>query len=114
VIAKTFEIRDAGTFIPMLAIRLDPVTEADRYLLARAGYGREPVQQGEFVMLCGLNGGLDRATSDPYDWTNRTRQVAHGFIVQHFDALESGAVVDVEHILGTTASPKRSEAETGS
>lgn len=110
MIAKTFELRDAATFVPVLAIRLDPVTEQDRYLLARAGYGRAAEAQGGFVMLCGLNGGSDRATSDPYDWDNRTRAVAHQYILEHFDELESGAVVDVEFILGKTAAPKVSEA----
>lgn len=110
MIAKTFEIRDAATFIPVLAIRLDPGNEADRYLLARAGYSRDPGQQSEYVMLCGLNGGCDLATSDPYDWPNRTRQVAHNHIAVHFDALDSGAVIDVEFILGLRDTPKVSEA----
>jgi hypothetical protein len=111
MIAKTFELRDAATFVPVLAIKLEPETEADRYLFARAGYGRESWKQREFIMLCGLSGGLGRATSDPYDWDNRTRQVAHDYIISHFDELASGAVVDVEFLLGITKVPKRSEAD---
>lgn len=33
--AKLFELRDAGTFLP---VRLDPQDEAERYLLARSGF----------------------------------------------------------------------------
>jgi hypothetical protein len=36
-------------------------------------------------------------------------QVAHAHIEQHFDTLKDGDVVDVEHIMGLTPSPKISE-----
>ena len=108
MIVKTFEVRDRATFIPMLAVKLESDCKADQYLLQRAGYSRDHV----YIMLCGLNGGIDRATSDPFDYPSdaRTRPVAHKFIEANFDALESGAVVDVEFILGETTEAKLSEA----
>lgn len=109
MIAKTFEVRDTATFIPMLAVQLNPTNEADRHLLARSGYGEVPEGQGEFVMLWSLNGG--QAGYDPYAWGNRTRQVAHRYICDNFDSLESGAVIDVQYILGETEAPKISEAD---
>lgn len=110
---KTVEIRDAGTFIPALAIRLDPTNEADRYLFGRAGYGTTPERQREYIVLVRIAGGTGFATCDPYDWPGgtRTMPVAHQWLVEHFDEIESGAVVDVEFILGKTSAPKRSEAE---
>jgi hypothetical protein len=112
MICKTIEIRDRGTFIPALAVRLIPTTEQDRYLLGRAGYGTDPVQQGGYVILVRIAGGNGQATSDPYDWDTRTMQAAHLWLIEHFDAIESGGVVDVEYLAGETAAPKRSEAET--
>lgn len=110
--AKTFEIRDRASFVPVLCVKLEPGCEADRYLFARAGYGRDPENQRTYVMMMGLAGGVERATSDPHEWPGdtRTRPVAHDFITKHFDELPSGAVIDVEFILQETTEPKKSEA----
>jgi len=119
MIAKLVEIRDSGTFIPALAVRLAPADEAERYLLARAGYGTEPETQGSYVLLIRLADG-------PYNPRGhglaRTMMVAHERLLDlagnlddspaAFDRLESGAVVDVEFILGVAAGPKRSERLT--
>jgi len=111
MIAKTFEIRDAATFIPALAVKLEPTNEADRYLLARAGYGRTREDQSEYVQLIRINGGSGKSACDPYDWGTvpRTFFVAHKYIIEHFDYLESGAVICVETILGERTTPKTSE-----
>lgn len=37
--SKIIEIRDSGTFIPALAVRLGSSDERERYLLARSGFG---------------------------------------------------------------------------
>ena len=109
MIAKTFEIRDAATFIPVLAVKMEPGNEQDRYLLSRAGYGITPECQAESVLLSSLDGGA--SVSDPYDWGNRTRIQAHKYIKENFDKLESGSVVDVEFILGIAQAPKQSESK---
>lgn len=108
MITKTFEVRDASTFMPVLAVKLSPGCEADRYLLARAGY-QSP---SEYVWLAKIDGGDGRSTSDPYEWPGgaRTLRVAHEYIVKNWDLLESGQVIDVEFVLGERFSPKRSEA----
>ena len=114
MIAKTFEVRDRSTFIPVLAIKLKPSCEKDRYLLGRAGYGTTPQDQAKYVFLCRVDGGEGKGSCDPYDWQSggaRTMAVAHSHIIEHFDELESGAVVDVEYIQSERDKPKKSEAD---
>ena len=108
MITKLFEIRDSGTFIPMIAIKLSPQNEAERYLLGRAGFGRQAEDHEKYVLFSSLTGG--EMTSDPYNWPNRTRQVAHIYITEHFDELENGQVIDVQFILKETPQPKTTEA----
>jgi len=114
--AKLFEIRDTGTFIPILAVKLAPHDEAERYLLARSGYGLKPEDQSKYVMIIRIVGGEGQATCDPFDWprlmgNTRTMHYAHLHINEHFDALETGAVIDVEYILDERESPKKTERE---
>lgn len=114
MITKTFEVRDAMTFIPVLAIKLQPGCEADRYLLARSGYGSAAFTQESYVLLLCLTHGQGTYNSDPCEWEHqhvRTIPQAHQYILEHFDELESGAVVDVEYILGEKQTPKKSERE---
>lgn len=104
--ARTYEIRDEGTHIPALAIRLRPQTARDHALLARAGYGLAPTEQSKYVILICL---ADmRAQHDPFEWPNRTMHVAHLHIREAWPP--NGAVVDVQYILGETEQPKESEA----
>lgn len=106
---KTFEILDSMTFVPMLAVRLNTTCEADRYLVARGGYGISPEDQGRNIVLINLNNA--RSKSDPYEWGDRTFQVAHLHILQHWNDLEPGDVIDVEYLLGEKPEPKKSERE---
>ena len=107
---KTIEIRDRGTFIPALLVRLDPTDERDRWLLGRAGFGTTPEAQGSYVLLINL------VKDAPYDAFGhgraRTLQVAHQHAIDHFDDLSNGQVVCVEHLLGEREEPKVSEAES--
>ncbi len=107
---KLIEIRDRMTFLPALAVRLDPSCEADRYLAARAGFGTRPEQQREYIILTKLVGNM--ATSDPHDWNDRTMNVAHCYLLEHFAEVPDGGVVDVEFILGETAAPAASERDS--
>ncbi len=99
---KLIEIRDAATFIPALAIQ---VSGADGYLLRRAGFGDHPC-----VYLVKL--ATQDAKYDPYDWDNRTMTAAHEHIENNFELLADGEVVDVQFILGETATKKLSEEIT--
>lgn len=105
---KLFEVRDSATFIPVVAVLLDPDfnNEENKYLIRRAGFRIEPG-----VILCRLEcAGTERnATYDPYAWGNRTLTTAHLHIIEHWTTLESGAVIDVQFILKETDRAKISE-----
>jgi hypothetical protein len=107
--AKTIEIRDRATFIPALALKLDPVDERDRWLLARAGFGRTPEATATYTLLVHLT--TLRIEYDWASWTNRTMKEAHRFVDKMFDELEPGEVVDVRYIVGETDRPVASERE---
>ena len=81
--AKLFEIRDVATFIPVLAIKLEPESEADRYLLGRAGYGREAKRQGQYVQICRISGGDGESHCDPMSWSTYTLKNAHQHIREY-------------------------------
>ena len=106
--AKTFEIRDEGTFIPALAVDINPNNVEQRYLMRLCGY---PCDGKPNVILTNLNADGDKATNDPYQWGGRTYPVAHNYIIEHWEELRDGDVIDVSFILGETAAPKRSERE---
>jgi hypothetical protein len=109
MITKTFEIRDRLTFLPALAIRLEPGSEADRFILGRAGFGTSSDSQGVFILLIKLTD--NKTEYGSAEWNDRTMTVAHRFIDANFDDLESGSVIDVEYILGETKEPKKSERQ---
>lgn len=118
IITKLFEIRDRATFIPVVAVKMQAYLDhrvekgyienaREAYLLGRAGYPNEVGRA--LVLLTRLDGG-GSAHYDPFEWTgSRTIKHAHEHIEKNFDALESGAVIDVEFILNETAVEKASE-----
>jgi len=101
---KTFEVRDTMTFIAVMAIKLDPVTEGDDFLIRRTGYS----PPDNYIILMRLDA-INTATYSPYVWTTNTMVDAHKHIYDHFNELESGSVIDVEFLRGETTSPKNSE-----
>ena len=104
--SKILEIRDSGTHIPALAIRMLAGNETQAYYLHnRCGYPRD----GHSIMLMMLSDG--KATNDPYEWQSgaRTLPLAHLWIIDHFSELSDGDVVDVQFISGETKRPKISE-----
>lgn len=123
MMVKLLELRDVGTFIPLLCVDMNPdmevacadeeVAEAStvthrsqRYLLRRCGYpcdGRPNIA----ITHLGCDGGP--VSNDPHSWGGRTRPVAHDYIIKNWDTLKDGDVVDVEFILGETPAPKVSE-----
>lgn len=113
---KLFEIRDAATFIPVMAIRLRNRTPEEFFLLRRAGYGADQIGDGDaesYVILCKLDG--VEAYYDSFNWPNqRTMGTAHRFIIEQWCGLKTGNVVDVEFILGERPEPKASERLTAS
>lgn len=107
---KLFEVRDAATFLPIMAIRLTSRNDAERYLLSRTGYGTTERAQERYVLVLRLAHGRGSFSFDPHDHGNaRTLYTAHRYIIENWDSLESGQVVCVEHILGERPEPKPSE-----
>jgi len=108
---KVFELRDKGTFIPIIATRLqsnDLEDEKELYLLRRAGFANADCFPA--ILITRLSGGA-RAEVDPYSWTDRTFQTAHHWLEKNFHAINNGDVIDCEFILGETDTPKMSERE---
>lgn len=113
---KAFEIRDVGTFIPVIATRMLPTAspsselgQAEYYLLRRSGYR---IATPGAVMLCRMNadGNQHQASADAYGWgRTRTMTAAHEYIEANWDRLSTGDVIDVEFILKESSAPKLSE-----
>lgn len=108
---KVLEIRDEGTCIPAIAIRMTSLDTITAHYLKRAGY---PDGHGRpaSIMLMRIHDG--KATNDPYEWPDLTRDrrtlpTAHQWIIDHYDELEHGQVVDVEFLLGISTEPKKPE-----
>jgi hypothetical protein len=114
MITKMFEVRDGATFIPTIAIKpieLDfNYNSPECFLWSRAGFGKTNVEFSKYVLFGHLRN--KKLTWDPFDWDDwdsRTMMEAHKYLIEHFDELENGAVIDVEYILGETNQPKISE-----
>lgn len=112
IIAKMFELRDHATFIPVIAVLVDPAAaevESEAWLLRRCGYPYGKVN----VILLNARGDVGKTangTCDPFDWNDRTYQTAHNYIIDNWNSLVDGQVICVEHILGERTTPKESEA----
>jgi hypothetical protein len=101
---KVLEIRDEGTCIPVIALRMlahDPVRAY--YIHDRCGYP----QNGSGIVVMTLAD--QRASVDPYAWERRTMGNAHNYIYNNFDRLKDGDVVDVRVIVGEAKEPVTSE-----
>ena len=108
---KVFELRDKGTFIPIVAIKMRKNnTPQEDYLCGRAGWERNDSRI--VVMRADFNSTMQGciAQYDPAMWYDRTFQTAHEYIQQRFDNLIPGQVIDVEFILDERSAPKMSEA----
>ncbi len=108
MLLKVLEIRDRGTCIPVVAIKMLGEGEVQRHYLWRAGFPED----GSSVTLMVLYD--QKATNDPYEWSalgmgDRTMQVAHDHVLDRFDDLSEGDVVDVELILGESKTKKVAE-----
>lgn len=117
---KAFEIRDKGTFIPVITIQLRDASaffkeerEArEHYLMRRAGFNLTEEPFAVLLVRMDADGSARQASCDPYSWGGRTFPVAHKYIEENWNDLKSGDVVDVEFILGESSKPKTSERES--
>lgn len=111
---KLFEVRDKLTLIPVMAVLFDPLMlpsneqeEAERYLLKRSGF-----HSHKYLSLTKLADGEMVTRYEPFGWKadgTRTLFEAHRHILDNWDELASGAVIDVEFLLGERKEPKKSE-----
>jgi hypothetical protein len=108
--SKMIEIRDRGTFVPALATRLDTGLEHERWLMREAGFESPYLD----ILLCKISGGGGhlKCATDPVDWNDRTYFTIHKYLLEHFDEVRPGQVLDVEYILGEKSEPKVSERST--
>ena len=115
MITKLFEIRDSMTLIPALATQLESLTVPERWLLGRAGYGLTAEEQSQYIMLTFIEGGAGHACTSPFDWDSgtRTMRIAHQFIIDNWNQLHTGDVVDVEFISGESTEMKLSDRLAG-
>jgi hypothetical protein len=103
--AIALELRDEGTFIPLLAVDINPDNDSQRWLMRRVGY---PCDGEPNIIITRLEG-AGNASNDPYSWGGRTFTVAHDWIINNWHDLKDGDVVDVSFILGESKTPKISE-----
>ena len=107
---KALEVRDEGTCIGVLAMEMLSIPGTPlEYWLGRYGY---PKDAPFSIMLMMLSDG--KATNDPYEWGAlrmglRTLPNAHNWIIDHWDEIADGDVIDVQVILGERTVPKISE-----
>lgn len=101
---KAIEIRDAGTFIPVVAFQLKPENAAEHYLIRSAGFGIDQPA----VVVYRLNEGKSNFEPDMWGMT-RTMRVAHEWIAANWDSIVSGDVVDVQYLIGERETPKVSQ-----
>jgi hypothetical protein len=110
---KILEIRDSATFIAVLCVNMQPSGEAGsasqrarHYYLRRCGF---PCDGRPNIGMTTLSADGNGFRNDPHGWGGRTRPAAHKYIIEHWNDLKDGDVVDVQFILGETDIPKISE-----
>lgn len=105
---KILEVRDRGTFIPVIALQIEPESQEQEFLICRAGFPTIPSDMSIILFSLNCNSSVEY---DPFEWMHRTFQTAHRYIIENFDNLKDGDVIDVEFILGETTVKKTSESE---
>ena len=105
--SKIFEIRDGSFYIPVLATatnmeNCDYLVEA--YHWKYANYK----QYSPLVIVTQINSNPLKSAYSPDEWTSKTMQIAHEYIEENFNDLKSGAVIDIQYILGETNTKRKS------
>ena len=88
-----------------LCVDKNPDNDFQRSALRCYGY---PCDGRPNILITHASGGKV-ADNDPYSWGGRTYPVAHNHIIEHWDELNEGDVVDVSFILGETQTKKIAE-----
>ncbi len=119
---KLFEIRTEGTLYAVMSIKLFPRNEAERWLLARSGYGACDDEETSGYVISGPidpsvsrnSGDMLHFSYDGYGWmggehTDQIMAWATDYIPQYWDNLESGQVIDIDFLQQRTKVPKVSD-----
>jgi hypothetical protein len=101
--AKLFEVRDVGTFIPVMAIKMFSTDEQELYLLKRSGYSGCDSQ----VLVSRLED--SELTLFPHQQSSSTMKLAHRHMINCWSELKSGDVIDIEFVMGLSTEKKVSE-----
>ena len=109
---KIFEIRDTATCIVVMCVSLKTPNPKEKRLLWKVGYASRETDIATprtLILMHPMH--TEKCSYEAYSLSNcsRTYPVAYNYIVEHWDELRSGDVVDVEFILGITNAPKPSE-----
>lgn len=99
--SKIFEIRDKGTYIPILAVLMESNDPAENYHLKRFSWSHIyvfKIANGEPVFK--------------WEWEGRRISVIYPHITKHWYELQSGSVIDIQVLLGETTEPATSEMIT--
>lgn len=101
---KFIEVRDKGTRIPVVAMKLDTTDEKEKAFYRSQGFG-----SGDgYVLLARLD--AQELKYDSYAWSSyRTMPTAHRYLEEHFDEVPNYSVLDVRVILGEAEQPAPSE-----
>lgn len=105
---KILEVRDEGTFIPVLCVNVgnsDNVRQ--EYLMRRVGFQLDGLPN---IIMTALTAAGGPATNDPYAWRHDvTMHMAHCHILDWWESLVDGDVIDVQFEAHITSVKKTSE-----
>ncbi len=107
---KILEVRDNCTTMPILAVRLIPGNGKDLALLSRTGYGQSVEEQSKFVITVPLEC-PSHSTYAPSQEGSPWESEVHRDIIEHWDELEDGDVVDPAFYRGDRPSPLPSDID---
>ena len=101
---KIVEIRDRATLIPAFAIRMLPRTEEELFLFTEIGY-RSLKDPCILLVSMQMPSYSARYSGDWPEGVGRTMPIAHKWIEEHFDEIQSCQVIDVEFLQGEVDRP---------
>lgn len=102
ITSKIFEIRDNEKFIPFLVLKLDKITEEEKYLFKKSGYYISKFNEYLFIRTKENH----IATETYLNGINQPLyQIAIEHITQNWETLKDSEVIDINYISGKTNKP---------
>ena len=111
---KLFELRDEGTFISALVVRLTGESQRENWQLRRGGFSQGQIDEGKDFAMVHLSAGIGGVDPFRMGGGTRTWPTFYRYIRENWDLHNSGDVIDASFILGETFEVKRSEQELSS